>query len=421
MTSVLLVSQHFTPEISANASRVSDVARVLVRHSREVSVLCPFPTLPFGRFLNGSAIREHSSVDGAEVHNIWSWRPLGSNPHVLSRLAFFGTFGLLAVLWCLLFGSKYSVVITSTPPLSTAFPGLVAKKILGVPWIVDYRDHWVAASVDIGLVRKRSLLAKIGTLLERTILSEADAVFVVHRSMVDVLAKVSGSSDTSRFVVLPNSVDTSLFRPGGRAKKRRLIFSGNIGLAYDFQNLIRAMPAIAKRHGVKLLILGDGNAREQVESFIQTSGLSWCASVRPPVSRADLPRIVSESLLGVSPGKELESLDCAIPMKVLEYMACGVPFVACGGSATRDLASESNAGLVVSNDVPPLVEAMSALLDDPDGMQRMGENGRGFISDNYETGKLGEVAVSAIEKLVRGTKASASALTSKTTPFHPIS
>ncbi len=421
MTSVLLVSQHFTPEISANASRVSDVAHVLVRHFRKVSVLCPFPTLPFGRFLNGSTIRENSNVDGAEVHNIWSWRPLGSNPHVLSRLAFYGTFGLFAILWCLIFGSRYSVVITSTPPLSTAFPGLVAKKILGVPWIVDYRDRWVAASVDIGILRRRSLLARIGQFLERKILSEADTVFVVHQSMVDALAKVSDSSDASRFVVLPNGVDTSLFRPVPRVKKRRLLYSGNIGLAYDFRNLILAMPTIAKRQGMKLLILGDGNAREQVESFIRTNRLSWCVDVAPPVSRSDLPRIISESLLGVAPIKELKSLDCAIPIKVLEYMACGVPFVGCGGSAMRDLVLRSNAGLVVTNDVRSLVEAMNSLLDDPNGMQQMGENGRKFVSDYHETGRLGEVALSEIEKLLRGKKPSASASSSKTTPPQQIS
>lgn len=404
------------PEMSANASRVSEIARVLAGHFREVAVLCPFPTLPFGRFPHGVGIRENSRVDGVMVHKIWSWRPLGSNPHVLSKLAFYGSFSLLAVLWCFFQGSRHSVVVTSTPPLLTALPGLVAKKILGIPWIVDYRDHWVAASVDIGVVKGRSLLARIGRLLERRILREADSVFVVHPSMVDVLARTSDSSDMSRFVVLPNGVDTNQFRPTGKEKKRRLIYSGNISLACDFRNLILAMPAIARRHGVKLLILGEGDAREEVASLIRTNGLAACVTVAPPVPRSDLPPIISESILGVATVKELESLDCSVPMKLYEYMACGVPFIGSGGTAMRDLASKSSAGLVVENDVTTIVDAVGSLLEDPDRIRQMGENGREFVSEHRDTRQLTGIALAEIRKLVDGEKPSDSSLARRTRP-----
>jgi len=93
--------------------------------------------------------------------------------------------------------------------------------------------------------------------------------------------------------------------------------------------------------------------------------------------------LTSKSLIGLCAKKDLDSLDYIIPIKVLEYMGCGIPFVATGRGEIERLAKESEAGLIVESEPSVIAKAINSLIEDPSLRTKMGLNGRKFVEKEY--------------------------------------
>ncbi|OHB69070.1 MAG: hypothetical protein A2V70_11580 [Planctomycetes bacterium RBG_13_63_9] len=78
-----------------------------------------------------------------------------------------------------------SVIYTSVSPFSSAILGRRLKKLLGVPWVVDFRDPWVDDLVRLWPSRLHRLYE---SRLERKVFEAADAIVVVTPTMKDMLA-----------------------------------------------------------------------------------------------------------------------------------------------------------------------------------------------------------------------------------------
>lgn len=79
-----------------------------------------------------------------------------------------------------------NVIYTCVGPFSNALLGLRLKKLLGVPWVVDYRDPWTSGT---GTVWATKLHMRFQEHQERCVLQIADAIVVVTPTMKDLLAR----------------------------------------------------------------------------------------------------------------------------------------------------------------------------------------------------------------------------------------
>jgi glycosyltransferase involved in cell wall biosynthesis len=71
-------------------------------------------------------------------------------------------------------------------------------------------------------------------------------------------------------------------------------------------------------------------------------------------------------------------------IKIFNYMRYGLPVVTVDVPETRRIILDSECGIVVRNrTVESLAEALSFLIDNPDIRQRMGENGKKAIIEEY--------------------------------------
>ena len=84
---ILLISQYFTPEVTAAPLRLRPFAAGLARLGHEVEVICEVPSHPQGVIYEGFSARplQRRSLDGCAVSHVWAW-PARSKS-ALSRLA----------------------------------------------------------------------------------------------------------------------------------------------------------------------------------------------------------------------------------------------------------------------------------------------------------------------------------------------
>ena len=184
-----------------------------------------------------------------------------------------------------------------------------------------------------------------------------------------------------------NGVDTQRFRPAGgpRPPIEGCPFDpdthwlvGTVGrmqqvkdqpnLARAFVRLMTQQPALRDR--VRLVMLGGGPLREQVQRIVDEAGLSALCWL--PGERSD----VADVMRGLS-CFALPSLAEGISNTILEAMASGLPVVATDVGGNAELVGEGSTGLIV----PPanaeaLAEAIGRLASDPGRAAAMGGAGR---------------------------------------------
>lgn len=382
MKQVCIVSQHFPPEKSGNASRIYDTAVHLANLGIDVTVLAPHPTFPTGAFSRTWRRSDVRWVDGVRVVRLWTWQPGSGDPGFVSRMAYYLLFPLHAALWLLMHRKQFDVIVTSAPPLFTGIPGYVLKRTSHVRWILDIRDLWIDASISLGFLKEGSLYERMSRRFEQMCLSRADLVGVTTEEL--------GRRITSRYTVtapmelMPNGVNTEFFRPRSSQKKRQIIYAGNVGHAQDLDKVALAVKSMNGTYNLKLLIVGDGDTRESLERLVKAENLADSVIFMGTLPREEIPQLLSESLVGVAPLKRLANLEYAAPTKAYEYMACGIPFLGCGNGEIAHLAKESGAGVIAGNTPEAIAATLSSLLDDPVRMEEMGRRGREYVAEHYD-------------------------------------
>lgn len=394
---ILFITQHFPPENSGNASRIYDLSRNLVLLGSQVTVISPFPNFPHGRFKKTRKSHSYREIDGIKHYGIFSWQPPYKNPSFMSRMSYYITFPLHAIWWALLKRKDYDIIITTSPPIFTGIPGYIVKKITGKKWIFDVRDLWIDASIELGFLKKSSFFEKISRMYERICYNKCDMITVTTEEIKKKIVDRYNIS-VKKLVVIPNGVDTNIFRPSA-VKKNRIIYCGNIGFAQDLERFISAVKKVNENFPLEFYLVGDGDIKNDLETLVKEENLENIVFFIGSLDREKIPVLIAESLIGIAPLKNLQSLNYAIPTKVYEYMSCGIPFIATGKGEIENIIKNSKAGLIVDNNTESISKTIISLLDDKKLIYEMSTIGRKFAEKYYDRKKIAKYLLDNIDQM----------------------
>lgn len=394
---VVVISQHYPPDKSGNASRISDTCSHLAAEGWDVTVLAPPPAFPHGQFDRSWTRKTTDINDGVTIHRLWAWQPTVEDPSFVSRMAYYLLFPIHAFLWLLFNYRTYDATITSSPPIFTgvsALPfGLLGRK----PWIVDVRDLWIDASVGLGFIDEGGLLERISRAYERVVLRSADRVTVTTTVLGERLEDRYGIDDR-KIVHLPNGVSTDEFRPTDQQPNSTIVYTGNVGHAQDLEACIKALSRMESAT-TTLRIVGEGDIRNDLEELVSDEGLDDRVEFTGLVPRETVPEILDNAAIGVAPLKNDDALEYAVPTKAYEYMSFELPVVATGTGEIEVLIEESEGGVFVENDPQRLAEVFDSLLADPDRRMRLGTNGREHVVQRYDRGVVASQLSAVLEEV----------------------
>jgi glycosyltransferase involved in cell wall biosynthesis len=314
---------------------------------------------------------------------VWAFQPIKPDPSVDQRLLQYLTFPLhafLRVVALLLCARKrYDVVMTSHPPEPTLLLGYFIRRFMKIAWIVEFRDLWVEAAVSLGFLSENGILTRLSEKLRETALLSADVFAYVSETIRDRFVK--RYRIRAKRIFSPNGIDPEKC-PLCEAKNRHIVHLGNLGHAYSLENFVKSLSYVSD-NGMKLLFVGGGDKKPELLRLVSELGFEDRVEFVGILPYEEAMDLVSQSLVGLCAQKELDSLEYIIPMKVLEYMGCGIPFVATGRGEIERLAKESEAGLVVASDPSTIAKALNSLIEDPGLRTKMGLNGRRFVEKQF--------------------------------------
>lgn len=393
---ILIISQYFSPEKTGCASRINDLS-INLSSNTDVLIFAPFPSFPHGSYRRSFKIKNFTEInEKLKLVNLGSWQPMEQDPGFISRMAYYLIFPIHACIWTLFYINKYDIIVTTSPPIFTSITGLFAKIFLRKKWIIDVRDLWIDASISLGFLKKGSLFERISRYFMKICFKRADLVCATTNGSSNKLKELY---NVKKVVVIPNGVDIDIFYQQTKSKKNQIIYTGIVGHAQDLKNCILAMEEIVKYKDLKLLIVGEGDLKEELIKLVKRKNLEKSVIFKSQVSRDKVPKMISESLVGLAPLKKIKSLDYAAPTKVFEYMGCGIPFLGCGMGEIERLASESGAGIIADNNPDSIAKIIIDLTDNPEKSREMGKNGINYVSEYYNRRKIALKLYNHIENI----------------------
>nr|WP_224746747.1 glycosyltransferase [Pelovirga terrestris] len=175
----------------------------------------------------------------------------------------------------------------------------------------------------------------------------ADKVVCVSENLKNFMITDVGVS-ASQIEVIHNGVNLSAFQVENKEKsvkknQDKLIIGtvARLSEPKDHGNLLRAFAEVVnKRPDVRLMLVGDGELRSDIESMIQQLGLKSYVDMLG--RRSDIPELLVKMDIFVLPSKRE-----GFPIAVLEAMACGKPVVATNVGGMSEIISNGEEGMIV--------------------------------------------------------------------------
>lgn len=217
---------------------------------------------------------------------------------------------------------------------------------------------------------------------EQCLLREADAVLVVSRPLAEHAYRCGVAEE--RVHVVPNAVDPELFQPGPRSPQLRASLGVGDGPVLGFVGGLRqwhgveCLPELLQRlvgdfPGVQLIVVGEGPLRAPLQLRFAELDLAERVVFTGALGHRDIAAVIREFDVALAPYPQLKHDFYFSPLKLFEYMACGVAVVASDVGQIGELVQHGKNGLLYrAGDLDGLVDCCQRLLFDPTFQDRLG-------------------------------------------------
>ncbi len=162
-------------------------------------------------------------------------------------------------------------------------------------------------------------------------------------------------------------------------KKNQLCYVGGLSENRGTLSLIKSLSNIDS----KLVLAGNFENNELLEKCKTLNEWSKVKFVGY-VNRAEISSILSESRIGMVNLKPLVNYIDALPVKMFEYMASGIPVIASNFPLWANIIKTNNCGICVDpNNEKDISNAINFILEKPYEAEQMGINGQKAVKEKY--------------------------------------
>ena len=227
----------------------------------------------------------------------------------------------------------------------------------------------------------------------RPVFDRADLLIVLNEgARRNVLSVGSYQEKVQRVMYGTWGVDLAEFAPERGAQRLSpgrepvVLFVGRLHREKGVFELLDAFGLIRARFpDARLLLVGDGPARAEMENVIASRGWTSHVTLMGVVLNRDLPRIMRTADVLVAPSLTTRKWEEQVGMSSIQAMACGVPVVSTRSGAIPEYVPDGVAGLLVpERDSGALAEAVVRILSDQGLRLRLGRAARDYAIEHYD-------------------------------------
>ncbi|MFY0643029.1 MAG: glycosyltransferase family 4 protein [Bacteroidia bacterium] len=334
---ILVVYQYFCTTEGSWSTRIYEFCKRWVLEGHEVTVL----TSPYEK--SDITLGHHKTeIDGIKVFVHFAhddnrksslWRGL----HSLR----FATYASRMALT-----KSYDLILSSSGPLTTSIPLILAKKIRSKKTILEVRDLWPGVPIALGKLKNplaRRLLLKLESLAYKA----ADQVVTASEDQAQDIKKRFNGINPS---VITNASDNDLFDEESKIplpewvdQRRLIIHMGSLGFIHNASIWIEVMRYLDPNKYL-FVFVGDGELRKEMEQEVEKLNLKHIRFTGL-LTKKGVVAWAQKADLSVFATIDHPLQDSCSPNKLFDSFAAGLPVAQTTNGWIKRLIEDHNCGI----------------------------------------------------------------------------
>ncbi len=307
-----------------------------------------------------------------------------------------GVWGLVKKVW----STDFDVLMGTSPPIPHVFFSLLVCKLKGKPVVLDSKDIFSHTALRLGVFKKNSFKFWAYRVLENLTHQWADQILVLDLRLGRWLSKNYGIP-SKKIRLAANGVDPHLVRRDekeGKKIRQELKVPPNVPLLiylgglFDEQYLgfLENAAPILNRHNAHVLFViacqdseSSRNEIQKIRGIVKQQKMENRFFLVQNIEHRDVYRYLSAADIGLDFWSHLQHF--AVPVKIMEYMACGLPVLVKTpeeNESFREFFEQYDVGLS-SGDWTGFNQNLSIALEKPRAFAQKGANSINIVKSEF--------------------------------------
>ena len=271
---------------------------------------------------------------------------------------------------------------------------LKAGRRAGVPVVADLHEAWVAAIEQYAwstrFPGKLFVSIRRWKAIEKKWAGRAENIIVTTGEMKALYIKLGCPAD--KVVVLPNTINTAAFdnypvyEPiiQKHTSEFTMVYTGGINLHRGLGFLLDSMPSVLRRCNARLVFVGDGRIRPELEAQVESLGIADHVFFEGWRPQDEIKSYILASDVCLIPQVKCEHTDTTVAHKLFHYMYLERALITTNCTYMQRVVEETDCGIVVPyGDHKALASSIIELYRDPARRKQMGVNGHQAVKERY--------------------------------------
>lgn len=386
---VVILNQFYAPDVASTGHLLHELATDLAGRGFGVKVITCRPS--YGPRETWQPCPLHEVKDGVEVRRMLTTRL--SKDNILGRLTNFATFMIPLTLRMLFASRKSSVHLYTTNPPFLGVIGAIVSLVRRHRYVLLLHDAYPQMAVWVGTIKQGGFIDRFWHAMNKFTYKRAEQTIVLCQAAKKLVCETY-DIDESRVHVIPNWADGEELKPKPKsqsefAKAQGLIepftvmYSGNLGLYYEFETLLNAAEML-KGENFRLVLIGAGGRKNWIAEQIDKRKLTNTKLLpyQPFDKLPDSLNACDASLVTIARGIE----GISFPSKLYTTLAIGKAVVSLSESHSelRGLITNHGVGRWFEvGDSQGLANGLREMMRDPAGTAEMGRRARELFEQHY--------------------------------------
>lgn len=390
---IVFVINYFHPDYASTGQLLTELCQH-IQHDFNVTVIAAMPE-------NHEATNSKNKLYSEDwLENIRILRiklPKQNKQSKLSRLMYISTYFFYSLLLLMRQKNLDLIYTISTPPILGGLIGSIGKRLKGAKHIYNIQDFNPEQAEAVGYIKYKSIF-KLARWIDNINCRYADHVITVGHDMQETLINRLSEKTAVKNTVINNWTDeneivpltkdhpavSQFIKENDWEDKFIVMYSGNLGLYYDLENLIDITDSFKDNKNIVFVFIGEGAVKSTMQQKCKNNSQVYFLPFQPKsqikytLNAADVHLVVNQKgIKGVS-----------VPSKIYGVMAAGKPILGVleEGSEAARLILASNSGRVVEpQNYDGVIEEINYFYNlDSQELKQYGIRGRDYLEQNLK-------------------------------------
>ena len=398
---LLIFAHYYYPDVASTGQLLKDQAEGMLDEF-EVTVICTVPSYT-GIIEDKYKTKKYyfEDINGVKVIRVRVPEFTKTKKH--SRMVNIICYFFRALIAACKSGKQDYVFTISQPPILGGILGVCGKWLKRAKLIYSIQDYNPEQVMAVKYLNNK-LILKFMMMLDKFSCKSAAKVIVVGSDMVPTMTKRFTNKNGKVSHRLPKTVfinnwmdDREIYplasnnervlafkKQYGLEDKFVIMYSGNIGLYYDLENLIKVIEKFKDREDVVFPFIGAGSKKDDLEAYVKEHNMKNVVFI-PYQPKEDLIYSLNAAdVHWVVNAEGIKGVSC--PSKLYGVLAVAKPVLAVleKGVEARDIVEKTECGYAVSpkdyDGVEKLIE--NFISTDKDKLSEIGNRGYDYMKHN---------------------------------------